>query len=135
MDTPPPSVCSTSGLPSVGRTAATRSPSVPTASPASGCRDTPPAQRPAVEAVDGRAEVGLEAVQAELGDVGDAEQAGLGGVEAVRPVPAEGQVRRPLAALPGVAAVPSPPAHLERLAGHESLLAHHPAHLCFVNTI
>ena len=60
----------------------------------------PPAHRPAVEAVDGRAEVGLEAVQAELGDVGDAEQAGLGGVEAVRPVPAEGQVRRPLAALP-----------------------------------
>ncbi|MCR9037276.1 hypothetical protein, partial [Tractidigestivibacter montrealensis] len=44
-----------------------------------------------VEAVDGRAEVGLEAIQPELGDVGDAEQAGLGGVEAVRPVLAEGQ--------------------------------------------
>ena len=32
-----------------------------------------------------------EAIQPELGDVGDAEQAGLGGVEAVRPVLAEGQ--------------------------------------------
>ena len=60
----------------------------------------PPAHRPAVEAVGGRAEVGLEAVQPELGDVGDAEQAGLGDVQAVRPVLAEGQVGRPLAALP-----------------------------------
>lgn len=59
--------------------------------PRVGVQGHPLAHRPAVEAVDGCAEVGLEAVQPELGDVGDAEQAGLGGVEVVRPVPAEGQ--------------------------------------------
>lgn len=96
--------------------------------PRVGVQGHPPAHRPAVEAVDGRAEVGLEAVQAELGDVGDAEEAGLRGVEVVGAVRPERQVGRPGGGLPAVAAVAGPPAHLGRLARDEALLAHDRPH-------
>ena len=56
-------------------------------------------------------------VEPELRDVGDHEQAGRGGAEVVRPVPAQGDVGRALRELAPVAAVPRPPAHLRRLSG------------------
>lgn len=88
----------------------------------------PPADRPAVEAVDRRRQVRAVPVESELCDVGDHEQAGRGGVEVVRPAPAKGNVGRAPRELTPVAAVPRPPAHLRRLAGDQALLAHDPTH-------
>lgn len=84
-----------------------------------------PADRPAVEAVDHRAQVDLRAGGVRhLGDVGDPQLVGAVGREAVRAVGAQREVGRRGRRLAGVAAPPAaaPPP------GRQPELAHHAAH-------